>query len=121
MRCGLIPWQGGLTGRGRMECVMRRALIMTLAGVASLAAFSSAAVASDGCGDGWHRNDYGDCRPNGYSHRYYRGRDDAYLYDRDRDVVVAPDIGVFYPGRGYWDGDRYYMHRRWEDGDWHYW
>ena len=35
-------------------------------------------------------------------------------------VVVAPQIGVFYGGRGYWDGHRYWMHRdRWHDG-WRY-
>jgi len=90
---------------------MRKALILTLAG----AAISSAADASDGCGAGWHRNDHGRCRPN---HDY---RDDGYRdYGYSRGVVVAPEVGRFYQDRGYWDGERYYQHRRW-DGDWHYW
>jgi hypothetical protein len=98
---------------------MRKALILTVAGVASLVAFAPAAQARDGCGDGWHRNIYGDCRPNVY-HRYYGARD-RYLYDRDRDVVLDFDIGTFYPGRGYWSGDRFYMHRSWDGDDWRYW
>ena len=98
---------------------MRKALVITLAGIASLAAFSSPASARDGCGDGWHRNFNGDCRPNNYHSRYYSSRfyGDRYAYP---DADVDFEIGTFYPGRGYWDGDRFYMHRRW-DGGWRYW
>jgi hypothetical protein len=99
---------------------MRKALILTLAGVASLVAFSPAAQARDGCGDGWFRNAYGDCRP---IHRYYGVRD-PYLYGRDRVVVVDPDeldIGTFYPGRGYWTGNGFFMHRSWDGDGWRYW
>lgn len=35
-------------------------------------------------------------------------------------VVVGPRIGVFYHGRGWWDGHRYWAHRvRWH-GHWRY-
>ena len=97
---------------------MRKALILTVAGVASLVAFSPTAMARDGCGDGWHRNAFGDCRPNVYYHRYYGARDP--YYGRER-VIIDPEVGVFYSGRGYWGGDRYYMHRTWDGDDWRYW
>lgn len=35
-------------------------------------------------------------------------------------VVVAPRIGVFYTGRGWWDGHRYWAHRRHYHGHWRY-
>jgi hypothetical protein len=93
---------------------MRKALIMTLAGVASLAAFSSAANARDGCGHGWHRNYYGHCRPNDYGYRDYGPGDRT-------QVVIAPEVGRYYPDRGYWDGDRYYWHRSRTYDGWRYW
>ncbi len=35
-------------------------------------------------------------------------------------VVVGPRVGVFYTGRGWWDGHRYWGHRyRWHGG-WRY-
>jgi len=35
-------------------------------------------------------------------------------------VVVGPRVGVFYHGRGWWDGHRYWGHRyRWHGG-WRY-
>lgn len=35
-------------------------------------------------------------------------------------VVAGPRIGVFYTGRGWWDGHRYWRHRdRWHGG-WRY-
>lgn len=35
-------------------------------------------------------------------------------------VVAGPRIGVFYSGRGWWDGHRYWRHRyRWHAG-WRY-
>lgn len=82
---------------------MRKILTAALLVGAALGT-ASAAQARDGCGAGFHRGPWGHCRPNGY-----RGR-----------VVVAPRIGVFYAGRGYWDGHRYWRHRdRWHGG-WRY-
>jgi hypothetical protein len=75
---------------------------MTLASV-------TAANASGGCGINAHRGPYGGCRPN-----YYAG---------GPAVVVGPGIvriGVFYPGRGYWDGHRYWGHRYAWHGGWRY-
>lgn len=39
-----------------------------------------------------------------------------------RDVVVVggPRIGVFYGGRGWWDGHRYWAHRERWHGGWRY-
>lgn len=98
---------------------MRKLLILTLAGAASLVAFSAPAAARDGCGSGWHRDRYGDCRPNWNDRRYYRSRD-AYYYDRGYGYGY-PEVGGFYEGRGYWNGDRYYRNRSWNGRGWRYW
>jgi hypothetical protein len=34
--------------------------------------------------------------------------------------VGVPAIGVFYAGRGYWDGHRYWRHREHWHGGWRY-
>ena len=34
--------------------------------------------------------------------------------------VGGPAIGVFYGGRGWWDGHRYWGHRYWFHGGWRY-
>lgn len=34
--------------------------------------------------------------------------------------VAGPSIGVFYAGRGYWDGHRYWGHREHWHGGWRY-
>jgi hypothetical protein len=82
---------------------MKTMIAIALAAVATVAATSSA-DARDGCGRGYHRGPYGHCRPN----------------NGPGPVVVAPSIGMFYAGRGYWDGHRYWMHRdRWHGG-WRY-
>jgi len=85
--------------------MFKKALLATLAAGFALASVS-AANAEGGCGRGFHRGPYGGCRP-----------------DHGPAVVVGiggPTIGIFYPGRGYWDGHRYWMHRdRWHDG-WRY-
>lgn len=82
---------------------MKKILIAGLCAAAALGSVT-AADASGGCGPAFHRGPYGGCRPNG-------------------GPVVAvgvPAIGVFYAGRGYWDGHRYWQHReRWHDG-WRY-
>lgn len=85
---------------------MKKILLAAIAAGAALTAVAAAAPAQarQGCGVGGHRGPAGHCRPN-------RGR-----------AAVAPvvRIGVFYPGRGYWDGRRYYAHRyRWHGG-WRY-
>ena len=34
--------------------------------------------------------------------------------------VAGPVVGVFVPGRGYWDGRAWYWHRYWRYGRWYY-
>jgi hypothetical protein len=87
--------------------MMQKLLLAALAAGTVMAA-APAAEARDGCGPGFHRGAYGRCFPN-------RG---------PGPVIVAPGgafvIGNFYPGRGYWDGHRWYQHRdRWHGG-WRY-
>ena len=48
-----------------------------------------------------------------YGPRYYRP---AYYGP----AYVGPRIGVFYTGRGWWDGHRYWGHRLYEHGGWRY-
>ena len=82
---------------------MKMTLLAAIAAAATLAAITPA-DARQGCGVGAHRGPAGYCRPN-------RGG-----------AFVAPgvQIGVLYPGRGYWDGHRYWAHRdRWHGG-WRY-
>lgn len=65
----------------------------------------SPAQARGGCGEGWH--------PGPYGHHCFRNTG-------GEAVVVAPGIGVFVTGHGYWDGRRYWWHRdRWHGG-WRY-
>ncbi|MBV8976763.1 MAG: hypothetical protein JO261_12330 [Alphaproteobacteria bacterium] len=33
---------------------------------------------------------------------------------------AGPQIGVFYAGRGWWDGHRYWGHRYWFHGGWRF-
>jgi hypothetical protein len=81
---------------------MKKLLLIALAAGAALTSVS-AAEARQGCGAGFHRGPHGGCRPN-----------------RGPAVVAVPSIGVFYHGRGYWDGHRYWAHRdRWHGG-WRY-
>ncbi|MEI9930452.1 MAG: hypothetical protein WDM89_07835 [Rhizomicrobium sp.] len=35
-------------------------------------------------------------------------------------VVVGPRLGVYYHGRGWWDGRRYWGHRYWYHRGWRY-
>jgi hypothetical protein len=83
---------------------MKKIMLVALGATAALTMVASA-DASGGCGPAFHRGPYGGCRPNG------------------RPVAVVPGgvaVGVFYPGRGYWDGHRYWQHRdRWHGG-WRY-
>jgi hypothetical protein len=78
--------------------------VLLIATAAAMALGSVApAQARQGCGPGFHRGPYGGCQPNG-----------------GPALVVAPTIGVFYAGRGYWDGHRYWAHREHWHGGWRY-
>jgi hypothetical protein len=87
----------------------------TIIALAAAAAATVVAVApanaADGCGRGYHRNQWGHCRPN-----WHRG---------PGVVAVTPGgalvVDRWYPGRGYWNGNRYYMHRRHWNNGWRYW
>jgi hypothetical protein len=83
----------------------RNAMLALLSAAAALTVVSSAQAAG-GCGPGFHRGPYGGCRAN-------RGPGPAV-------VIGAPAIGVFYPGRGYWDGHRYWANRYRFGGGWRY-
>jgi hypothetical protein len=96
-----------------------------------LLGISSAALASGGCGSGYYRGGNGGCYPKfspgyapGYAPGYVPNYNPGYGYPGG--VVVAPEgvvpgVGVFYPGRGYWNGNGYYLHRRYGRGGWQYW
>ncbi|MBA2936519.1 hypothetical protein HZF05_20755 [Sphingomonas sp. CGMCC 1.13654] len=85
---------------------MKKLLIFVLAAGAAVTTISPA-DARGGCGVGFHRGPYGGCRPN-------LGPGPVVVGPR------APVIGVYYGGRGYWDGSRYWGHRyRWHGG-WRY-
>ena len=80
-------------------------LLLSVPAVGMLAGITTAADAAQGCGRGWHRGPYGHCHPN------------------REGVYVAPgrlSIGVFYPGHGWWDGQRYWGHRYRDHGHWRY-
>jgi hypothetical protein len=82
---------------------MKKTLFAALVAGAAIVSIAPA-EARQGCGVGGHRGPAGYCRPD-------RGG-----------AVIEPGIrvGVFYPGRGYWDGGRYWGHRdRWHGG-WRY-
>jgi hypothetical protein len=84
---------------------MRTTLAIILCAAAALST-ASAAYASGGCGVAFHRAPNGRCYPNG----------------GPGPVIGVPGlaIGVFYPGRGYWDGHRYWAHRYAWHGGWRY-
>ncbi len=85
---------------------MNKLLMIALATGVALGS-TAAAEARDGCGPGFHRGPMGHCRPN-------RGPGPVVV------GVGGPSIGVFYPGRGYWDGHRYWGHRDGREGHWIY-
>lgn len=81
---------------------------MKTIGIAALAATvalvgAAPADAAQGCGPGFHRGYYGRCLPN---------RGPAFYGPRR--------VGVFYPGRGYWYGGRFWGHRYGWRGGWRY-
>lgn len=79
---------------------MKIMLIAALAAGTALAA-TAPADARQGCGADFHRGPYGRCLPN-------------------RGPGAAVVIGRFYPGQGYWDGNRYWGHRDRRHGGWRY-
>jgi hypothetical protein len=83
---------------------MRRVILVAVAAAAAMTAISPA-NARQGCGVGFHRGPQGFCRVN-----------------RGPIVVVpgGPVIGIYHPGRGYWDGQRYWGHRYWHRDGWRY-
>lgn len=90
---------------------MRKAIIGIIA-VASVLGTASAAGAAQGCGIGFHRGPYGYCRPNS-----------GPVVAFPAPVVPVPGpavVGVYYPGRGWWDGHRYWWHRYPWHGGWRY-
>jgi hypothetical protein len=89
-----------------LEDQMKKLIAAALA-IGVVAGTATVAEARDGCGRGAYRGPYGHCRPIGPGGA----------------VVVVPRgpvIGTFYPGRGYWDGRRYYAHRYRHHGGWRY-
>jgi hypothetical protein len=82
---------------------MRKLLLSTLALSAAIVS-SVPAEARQGCGAGFHRGYHGRCIANrGYG--VGPGR---------------PVVGIFYSGRGYWYGGRYWAHRHRWHGGWRY-
>ena len=81
---------------------MKKIMILGLTTVVAFTA--SAASARQGCGRDFHRDREGFCRRN------FGGPA----------VVVGPSIGVFYGGRGWWDGRRYWRDRYRFHGGWRY-
>ena len=73
----------------------------------ALIALSLAATAdaAGGCGRGFHRGPAGVCRPN---------------LGPGAVVVAPPRAGIYYRGRGWWDGRRYWAHRDHWHGGWRY-
>ena len=89
-----------------------RKTILGIVAVASALGMASTAEAAQGCGIGWHRGPFGGCRPNG-----------GPVVAVPAPVVPVPApvaVGVFYPGRGWWDGHRYWEHRYPWHGGWRY-
>ena len=79
---------------------MRNLIALALAAGVTFAA-TAPADAAQGCGRGGHRGPYGRCVSN------FR---DGPGYGRPHSGVTLV-IGQRYPGRGYWDGHRYYQNR----------
>ena len=84
---------------------MKKIMLAVLSTAAVLSAVPMAQAAG-GCGPAFHRGPYGRCRPNYGVGPVYRPGGLA--------------IGVFYPGRGYWDGHRYWANRYRYGGGWRY-
>jgi hypothetical protein len=85
---------------------MKNFLLGALCAAATIAAVSPAFAAGD-CGLARHR-------ANGGCHLNKGGR---LIATTGHGNVV---VGSFYPGRGYWDGHRYWAHRDAYQGGWRY-
>lgn len=94
--------------------MIRKSILIALA-AGAVVALAPTAEAREGCGPGGHRNGYGDCRPN---RGPYRGGPNVVL--RGGPGGPALVIGNHYPGRGYWDGRRYWQHRERHRDGWRY-
>jgi len=55
-----------------------------------------------------------------YHSRHWCWRHPGACGHRGGVYVAGPRIGVFYHGRGWWDGHRYWGHRYWHGGHWRY-
>lgn len=77
---------------------MKKLIALALAAGVPLVAVTPA-DASQGCGRDAHRGPRGRCVSDFRGPGYHRGGG------------VTLVIGQRYPGRGYWDGHRYYQHR----------
>ncbi|SEL12029.1 hypothetical protein SAMN05216382_1533 [Sphingomonas palmae] len=83
---------------------MMKTLLLAAAALGGMVMASAPAEARQGCGPGFHRGYYGRC----VSNRGPRYAPRAYIVHR------------YYPGRGYWYGNRFWGHRyRWHGG-WRY-
>jgi hypothetical protein len=85
-----------------------RKILLALVAAATALTVASPALAREGCGRNFHRGPYGRCLPN---------RGPAYVTPGPTVRLV---IGRNYPGRGYWDGHRYYQNRYRHHGGWRY-
>jgi hypothetical protein len=95
---------------------MKMLLLAALA-AGTMVVAAGPAQARDGCGPGFHRGYYGRCFPNGGPGRW------GPPPPPPGPVMVGPGgpaVGVFYEGRGYWDGHRYWRHRDHWHGGWRY-
>jgi hypothetical protein len=87
---------------------MLKKTLLAVAAAGLMAVSFSSANAAEGCGAGFHRGPHGACRPN-------VGPGPAVVIEPG-----GPRVGVFYRGRGWWDGHRYWAHRyAWHHG-WRY-
>lgn len=85
---------------------MKKLILTALAAATAMAGLAAApAQAAQGCGPGWHRGYYGECRPNG-----------PRFYERGPIIVER-----YHPHRGWWDGHRYWENREHWHGGWRYW
>ncbi len=83
---------------------MMKTLLLAAAALGGMVMASATAEARQGCGPGFHRGYYGRCVSNRGPH--YAPR--AYIVHR------------YYPGRGYWYGNRFWGHRHRWHGGWRY-
>jgi hypothetical protein len=100
-----------------MEDILKKLIIIaltTLGALTAIAATTTTADAAQGCGAGFHRGAYGACRPNVAPRPRYVAPGAVVV------VPGGPRAGVYYRGRGYWDGNRYWGNRVRRGGGWRY-